>query len=139
MWGEDFRLGVYDALQAKAAAVVAANPHAAKRILGERAAVCRAVITAPIVLAGHERKAGRAPASPEIAKVKRAANPKQFRKSKYPWRTMGLNQSFDVDSRITRRCVVKQAGVYRRQMGRQYDVKLLLEGGRSVIRVTRTA
>lgn len=131
---DHLKIGVVDALRARAAAIAAANPRHAKRILGERA-ICTAVVTAPIVLAGHVR-AGRPPAK---ARPIKPAAPVRFRKSKYPWRTMGLNQFFDADGRLTRRCVLKQAGVYRRQMGRQYDVKLLIVDGRTVIRVTRTA
>lgn len=74
----DFRLGIVDGRRAFAEAVAAANPRHARRILGKRT-VDRAVLTAPIVLAGSERKAGRP----------RAARPMEPLRSKPAAPTLG--------------------------------------------------
>lgn len=125
MWGDDFRLGVVDALQAKAAAVVARNPHLAKRILGPY----------------HKPQKKQ----PELPPVQLAKPPKESGKTgpatKYPWAALEINEYFDVDmSAGTRKLMVTLARQAYHRSGRRYGVQRTVNAaGRGVIRVRRVA
>lgn len=126
MWGEDFRLGVVDALQAKAAAVVARNPHLAVRILGRNRLP-------------EKRK------PPALPPVQLAKAPKESGKTgpatKYPWAALEINEYFDVDMLDgTRKLMVTLARQAYHRSGRRYGVmRAVGAGGKSVIRVCRVA
>lgn len=117
---DHLKIGVVDALRARAAAVVAANPHAAKRILGWE----------PV----KPKKAAPKPRKPK-ADV-RSRNP-HGRPPVHPWRTIEVGEYFDILGDRTRRSVAKQAGDVGREVGRKFAVAIVLLGRSSVIRVTR--
>jgi hypothetical protein len=119
---DHLKIGVVDALRARAAAVVAANPHAAKRILGWAPAK-----PAP-------KKAAPKPRKPRADVPSR--NP-HGRPPVHPWRTIEVGEHFDILGDRTRRSVVKQAGDVGREVGRKFAVALVVLGRSSVIRVTR--
>lgn len=118
---DHIRIGIVDDLRARTAAIVAANPRHAARILGERSAK-PATITAPILLARPMKKAGKK-GPPE----------------KYPWRGVAIGEWFDVPaSETTSRTMSKNAANARIRLGRWFRVRQAIDSaGHSVIRATR--
>jgi len=125
---DHLKIGVVDALRAKAAAVVAHNPHAAKRIFGRELQA--------IVL---KRQASEKPK--RKAKAPRGPSPHQGgRRPKWPWATLNVGEHFDVIGDRTRRTMANQARVAGWRHGRTFRARVIRLGDRSsVIRVTRIA
>lgn len=111
---DHLKIGIVDDLRARAAAIAAANPRHAHRILGERAPK-PATITAPVILAGAEQKAGRPP-RPRAYIVKPPRKPRVDRK--YKWENIGVGDYVDIRqqrhnvTRAVRRAREKIGGVY---------------------------
>lgn len=125
---EHLKIGVVDALRAKAAAVVAANPHAAKRILGRE---LQAIVLKRQASEKPKRKA-KAPRGP-------SPNP-TGRRPIWPWATLNVGEHFDVIGERTRRTMANQARVAGWRHGRTFRARVVHIGDRSsVIRVTRIA
>lgn len=127
MWGEDFRLGIVDERRAFAAAVIARNPHAAKRILGRSPIVAKkpAPKLPPVLLAKAPKPSGRSGRVP-----------------KYPWAKLAIGEWFDVPAStgLSRRSMGKQARQARGRHGYRYGVTMATDAaGCSVIRVRRVA
>lgn len=123
---DHLKIGVVDALRAKAAAVVAHNPHAAKRILGRELQA--------IVL---KRQASEKPKR----KAKAPRGPNQGgRRPKWPWAALKVGEHFDVIGGRTRRTMANQARVAGWRHGRTFRARVVrLDDRSSVIRVTRVA
>lgn len=121
---DGLKIGVVDALQARAAAVVAANPRHAERILGRRVPAKIEPAPPPVVVA---------------AKPKRVST--MGRPYKWPWRTLAIGEYFDVDmTHSTRGAMGKQARMARKRCDARFGVVLAVnKAGRGVIRVTRVA
>lgn len=118
MLDRGFRLGIVDDLRARAAAVAAANPRQAARILGRHH---RPASSTPAVIAAPAKKTGRP--------------------ARYPWASLAIGEWFDVDGgTATRKSMSGQASQARARYGRRFGVRLTAgHDGRSVIRITRMA
>lgn len=128
---DGLKVGHYEQLQARAAAIAAANPRHAARILGRRPPV-----------APKLKPVAATPKEAAIAVQRKDGRPSngQGRPGKYPWRALAIGDWFDVAAggTITRKAIAKQAGMARKRCDARFGVMLIADkAGRSVIRVTR--